>query len=210
MIKTLLIDWDGTLVHSLPMWLKICQEIFEEFGLHFSEKKFKQSFFDSHNCIKELAGDKYKEINKTLFDRVNEEMKQITIEREILESLRILSEMDVNLILASSSSRLTINQVLINNEIDHLFSKIFGFEDVENGKPNPEIIFKAMEFCEDKQDEIMILGDSDNDIEAGRQAGIQTCFYYPKENQEFYNLTKETLDNMGLKISSFSEIVNIV
>ena len=63
-----------------------------------------------------------------------------------------------------------------------------------------------MDKIRSKKDETLIIGDSDNDISSGRKAGIKTCFYYPKQNEEFYQLSDGKLTKMGPMIRDFSEI----
>jgi phosphoglycolate phosphatase len=55
------------------------------------------------------------------------------------------------------------------------FSMILGGDSVQNRKPNPEALLKAMDFCQASPDETAMIGDSAVDIEAGKAAGVTTC-----------------------------------
>ncbi len=47
-------------------------------------------------------------------------------------------------------------------------------DDVENGKPHPEPVLKALAALDSKPEEAVFIGDSDHDIHAGRAAGVTT------------------------------------
>lgn len=55
------------------------------------------------------------------------------------------------------------------------FSMILGGDSLQNRKPNPEALLKAMDFCQVPPGETAMIGDSAVDIEAGKAAGVTTC-----------------------------------
>jgi phosphoglycolate phosphatase len=59
--------------------------------------------------------------------------------------------------------------------IGNRFSLILGGDSIQNRKPHPESIFKAMDFCKSSPSETAIVGDSAVDIQAGKAAGIIAC-----------------------------------
>ena len=57
-----------------------------------------------------------------------------------------------------------------------LFDIIVGYEDVENRKPSPEGILKAMETFDIKdKGRVLYVGDNQSDIRTGYNAGVDTC-----------------------------------
>lgn len=58
-------------------------------------------------------------------------------------------------------------------KIMHYFDTLIGFEDVENRKPHPEPILKALIQMGHKNQEAWMIGDTLLDIEASNRAGIQ-------------------------------------
>jgi phosphoglycolate phosphatase len=55
------------------------------------------------------------------------------------------------------------------------FSIILGGDSIQNRKPDPESLLKAMDFCGLRPSETAMIGDSAVDIEAGKAAGVTTC-----------------------------------
>lgn len=59
-------------------------------------------------------------------------------------------------------------------EIMHYFDVLIGFEDVENTKPHPEPILKALTQMGHDNQEAWMIGDTCLDIEASNRAGIKS------------------------------------
>jgi phosphoglycolate phosphatase len=68
-------------------------------------------------------------------------------------------------------SRRILNGLGIGNR----FSIVLGGDSVQNRKPNPEPLIKAMDFCQTLPSETVMVGDSAVDISAGKAAGTITC-----------------------------------
>ena len=66
-------------------------------------------------------------------------------------------------------------RILSGLGIDNRFSIILGGDSVQNHKPDPEAIFKAMDFCQSLPSETVMVGDSAVDIRAVKAAGTMTC-----------------------------------
>jgi phosphoglycolate phosphatase len=59
--------------------------------------------------------------------------------------------------------------------VEDRFSIILGGDSVQNRKPAPEALFKAMDYCRALPSETVMVGDSAVDIQAGKAAGTITC-----------------------------------
>ena len=59
-------------------------------------------------------------------------------------------------------------------EMMHYFDTLIGFEDVENRKPHPEPILKALVELGHENQEAWMIGDTCLDIEASKRAGIKS------------------------------------
>lgn len=55
------------------------------------------------------------------------------------------------------------------------FSSVYGGDSVANKKPHPDMVLALLEKHDIPPEEVLIIGDSPQDIEAGRSAGIATC-----------------------------------
>ena len=75
---------------------------------------------------------------------------------------------------------------LKNTGLYEKFQYISGADTLEEVKPNPGSIEKALDIFQIKKEEAVIIGDMDVDIEAGKNAGILTCAVtYGLQKQDF-------------------------
>jgi phosphoglycolate phosphatase len=95
--------------------------------------------------------------------------------------------------------------VLTHFGIADQFAQIQGSDDMPF-KPDPFIITKILTDQGWKKDDTLIVGDTDNDIEAGKRAGIRTC------GVTYGSLSKEQIGKLrpDLMIDSLPELLDIL
>ena len=91
--------------------------------------------------------------------------------KEVLETLQ-----RAGIHIAANTNRVSkaSKKTLVVGEISHLISLVIGPEDVTRFKPHPEGIEKAMSYFKTSAVKTIMVGDSSNDIEAGKNAGVAT------------------------------------
>jgi len=62
-------------------------------------------------------------------------------------------------------------QILRKFEIEQYFKEIITSDDVVKAKPDPEIVFKACERLGVNSKTVILVGDTESDVKAGRTAG---------------------------------------
>ena len=79
-----------------------------------------------------------------------------------------------------STNNLGLNNLLIGLNIRQFFEIVLAGEDVKEKKPSPEGIERALGFlrCTDRKEAVMI-GDSEHDLGAAKNAGIDAILFYP-------------------------------
>ena len=84
-----------------------------------------------------------------------------------------------------------------HNIIEYFDEFVFGNE-VEKGKPNPDIFLKACEKLSEKPEECLVLEDSEAGIQSAGSANIPViCIPDMKvPNQHNLNMTKEVLSSL--------------
>lgn len=84
-------------------------------------------------------------------------------------------ENDFNLHVASNKPRPFIERILEGLHIKDKFKVIVGPEDVTAAKPHPEMIIQVLNRAGAKPNDTLFVGDTDNDMKAGRGAGVHLC-----------------------------------
>lgn len=210
MFKTVLFDWDGTLANSLELWIRTFQKVFGEIGIEASEMELRQAFFQTSSITKSFGGEQTTLIEGKLNFELEKWMGEIRLNDGVFDTLENIKSKDKKLGLVTTTHRFVVEKALKANQIYDFFDLVLGYEDVINHKPEPEIVFKAMDKIGGNKDEYLIIGDSSNDILAGQRAGIKTGFYFPKQNQEFYSLSENFSCGEDFKINELKEVLNII
>jgi len=181
MIRHVIFDLDGTLVDSkrdiagAQIWVLrqlginsyTLEDIYPLIGKPLAETFAKLLPSTLHDRIPEAA-DLYRAYyppraleTTTLFPHV----------RETLESLRAKG-----IGLATATTKLTpgTRRVLTHFGIDGYFDQIQGSDNIPF-KPDPFIINKILEEQSWKRSQTLMVGDTDNDVHAGKRAHVTTC-----------------------------------
>lgn len=90
------------------------------------------------------------------------------------ETLSELRDRGIHLAVATTKSTKTTLRVLSHFDIDHYFLHIQGTDD-SPPKPDPAILRKILRQQTWKPDETLMIGDAQEDVEAGKAAGLRTC-----------------------------------
>src|SRR5690606_3322721 len=91
--------------------------------------------------------------------------------------------------LASSSPVKLINIIVDRLEIRHHFDYLVSGEEVERGKPFPDIFLKVAELYNIEPSDSLVIEDSHNGVLAAKAAGM-TCIGYKNLNSGNQDLTK--------------------
>jgi pyrophosphatase PpaX len=210
MYNNILFDWDGCLADSLNLWLKTCKDVFKEFGYEVSSDQIVEKFFhESDGTFGFVIKDPKKFIDSYCRD-VNSWMPKVSLNIGVIELLKELKKNEKKIAIVTSTSREAVMPAIRNLGLEGYIDVFLGREDVVLQKPNSEVIKKALLMLEAEKNESIIVGDSDNDIQAGKTAGIKTVLYYPDKNKNFYNLNEVQLEVPDYVISDFSQLLEIV
>ncbi len=177
MTKAVFFDVDGTLLdtteyiyqafeHSLNHYKHplVSREI-----MQLSVGKPLEECYQDFTKLEEVVNlmDRHKE-----FQRHNVEL--VKAYPHTVSTLEHLRSKGMSIAAITSRSKESTIKSLQYAEVYPLIDYFVALEDVVTPKPDPEGILKAMNFFSVKPDEIMMVGDSPVDVEAGRNAKART------------------------------------
>lgn len=212
--KWILFDWDGCLAMTLDLWLRVYRQVASEFDVDTSnlpDKKFVEiSFGKWAQGFEELGVKDYDKAYERAIELFKAGTKELELYPGAVALLEELADKGKKMALLTSSYLDWIQEPISRFKLEKYFDVILAKDDVVKGKPDPEIIDKAINLLGATKKQSLIVGDSDKDLEAGNNAGVDACLYYPKSNQKFY--TKDFLlkDKPKYVIRNLSELVGIV
>lgn len=208
MKKLIILDLDGTLIDSVPDLTDAANHMRAQFRLPaFTEPEVRNLVGEGAKRLVEraLAGFDAESLAMGLNYFLDFNFKHIADKTVfypgVMKTLKKLKQDGHILTVASNKSTPHCKEILRVLKADPLFDAILGAESVAERKPSPEPIIHLMQQFAMAQNKTVMIGDSINDIAAGKGAGVFTigCDYgygAPEELQE-----------SDIIISAFPEII---
>lgn len=97
---------------------------------------------------------------------------------------------------ASSAPRLNVEAILAALEIAHFFAAITSAEDVQRGKPDPQVFLVAAEKLNVAPERCVVVEDAPAGVEGGRRAGMATVGVLWSHPELSADLVVRTLDEL--------------
>jgi len=179
MIKGVIFDMDGTIVDSLPYHYRAWETFFEENKVeNFSEKLKDYKGGGTLDLMTAVYGDKYS----------RKELKIMTDDKEIIfreiyknnvlpikgfmEIFELIKSKKILVGLASNAIRKNVKMILSELKIYEKFDSIICGDEVEKGKPDPEMFNETVNRFKLKKDECLIFEDSVEGVTAAVNSNV--------------------------------------
>lgn len=214
MIKLVILDMDGTMFDTEPLWEKAFLKTGNELGYELTKELHDKTIGTTYDSLvsilkTELGSDfpfeKFKEMYIKNYEITVEE-NGITLKPGINELLKYLKENNYLISLASSSKKRQIKRNLELSNIDeNIFDIIISGEEVINGKPNPEIFIRVCEKLNVRPNEALVIEDSNNGIKAAYDAGCISVLIPDKDK-----INSETISLVNYSFNSLIDIIDLL
>ncbi|MFK0256170.1 HAD family hydrolase [Streptomyces sp. NPDC090445] len=175
----LLFDWDGTLVDSQYANYRAMAAVLATEGV-----RLEQEWFDARTglssgemirtLIRERALELSRPVGHLVADRDEMFLKEAHAVRPHREVLQVVEAMHgrVPMAVASGGARRVIEETLRHQPFSGHFDTLVTRDDVDRGKPAPDIFLRAAELLAVRPARCTVYEDSDEGIEAARSAGM--------------------------------------
>lgn len=211
MIKAVIFDMDGLMIDSEEISFLCYQEVLKKENIELT-KEFYTNFLgktiESAFEIVEKAYDVELDIDQHLhhFRSTMERhvsSKGVPIKKGLIELLTYLKENNYLTIIATSSGKPRVDQLLKDTNVLSYFDAIVYGDEVEHGKPCPDIFLKACMKLNVSPTEALVLEDSEAGIQAASHAGIPViCIPDMKYPDPIYqDMTTDILDSLDQVIN---------
>lgn len=164
---------DGVLVDSFQSWWKSFNEVLKTKNHEdFSKKEFREKYWGHElQYILNQIG-----VNETVDIFCNDIYKKYVDEVRLFsgvnETLEKLGQYPKAII--TNTPLQCTNLILKKFDIDSYFVEIVTSDKITKGKPAPEIIFETCKRLGIAPQDVILIGDTTNDVKAGRKAGCIT------------------------------------
>ena len=206
----ILLDWDGNLVKTLEIWLEACRIVLEKRDLKLSDEAIAASIGAFTTYMKAWG---IKDVEATIIevDKIaKQKLPNVELYPDALEVLESLQAYGKQLALITTSSHENVTHLLEKYNLSRFFQVIVAGDDVKHHKPDPEPLEMALSRLGGTKAEAVMIGDSDKDIGAANNAGIDSILFYPPEHKKFYKLDTLKLLKPTHIVEDFRQILQLV
>ena len=179
MIEAVVFDLDGLLLDTEQVWDEVREALTRERGGHWHERAqadmMGMSSKEWPRYMQEELGvpDPPEEINRLVVERMQERYRErLPLVDGAVEAVRRIGAR-WPLGLASSSNRPLIDLALELMGVADLFQVTVSSEEVERGKPAPDVYVEAARRLEVRPENVVAIEDSANGIRSAKAAGMR-------------------------------------
>ena len=186
MIKTVIFDMDGVIVDTEPVHRYAYFQQFSELNVAVTEEMFtsytgnstrntfqkvKETFQLDHD-VEDLIQRK-----RTIFNDAFDNKEDLELLPGVEDLIKDFYNKGMQLILASSASKVTISRVFNRFKLHDYFTHIVSGEDFPMSKPHPAIFEHAASLSIAPKENCIVIEDSTAGIKAAKAAGIYCIAY---------------------------------
>ena len=186
MKNTVIFDMDGVIVDTEPVHHYAYHQHFSNLQIEVSPELYASFTGNSTRNVYQKLKDRFAldeeveklvDIKRALFNDAFDSKEDLFLLDGVEMLIADLHQSGMQLILASSSAKVTIDRVFRRFGLNQYFSHIVSGEDFPKSKPDPAIFLEAVRLSGEPVENCIVIEDSTNGVKAAKAAGIYTIGY---------------------------------
>ncbi len=205
MIEAIIFDMDGTVIDSTRNDFTAWTRVFDEYDYAFSFEEYVRVLgAKGSEIIEERLELGREEVDKMLKRKESyfqEELDKngLRLIPHVEELLKEIKSMDLKTALATGSGDEKLKMIFERLNIEQYFDVILTADDVQHGKPDPEIFLNAAKKLGVSPEQAIVMEDAENGVRAAK-AGNMLCIAITSTH------TREKLQEADLVIDNYKEL----
>ncbi len=212
MIKAVIFDFDGTLSNSIPVVIELLDEVFHELNIDANAKDAESLVgMDAWKIIEQITGiQDRKKVDEIVQNWAKKYVEAVLVKDRIElfpDTKEVLSELrNQGLKIGIGTSIISkITQRFLKHYGLHEYIDAFtGADEVERGKPAPDIFQRTAEKLDVRPSETIIVGDAEYDIIGGSKMNAITVLFTPDKSNKNFKITPD------YKIKSLRDLIPLI
>jgi phosphoglycolate phosphatase len=212
-MKTLVLDFDGTIADTRNSIVRTIQFTAKELGLPEAKESeiirliglpLKNTLIQAMHISNEKLLDEAIALYRAKYNEIS--IDTVELFPNVKDTLEIIYNQGITITIASNKGRNGLTSSLKKLGIIQYFSVVLGEQDVQNKKPAPDMVLRILEETKSTPKETLVVGDTTYDILMGQQANCITC------GVTYGNHTENQLKAQGADyiIDDFKTIIEII
>lgn len=186
MKNTVIFDMDGVIVDTEPVHHYAYHQHFKNLNIDVSPELYASFTGNSTRNVYQKLKERFAleeevekliDIKRALFNDAFDSKEDLVLLEGVEDLIKDLHANGMQLILASSSAKVTIGRVFNRFNLHQYFSHIVSGEDFPKSKPDPAIFIEAVRLSGEPAERCIVIEDSANGVKAAKAAGIYTVGY---------------------------------
>lgn len=178
MVRGILFDLDGVLVDSREVWYQVMQAAARHFGHpEIPRQTFLDTFGQGVDADIRLffPGTGYRELDAFYDLHFQDYLEHFLVNPSAQGVLEALRARGLARVIVTNTSGPLARDILTWTKLEP--DRLLGSTDVARPKPAPDLLLKAMEWLDMQTHEVLMVGDSEFDRDAAREAGVRFLGY---------------------------------
>jgi len=176
-----LFDMDGTIADTMPFHIQAWMGLLSDLGVQMGPEEFlrKTSGKMNHQILREVLGIPISDADLAVFDERKESLFRTLCGPHLrpigglMEFLADARRRGILMAVATAAGKANRTFTLDGLGITAYFDAVVGAEDVQNGKPSPEIFLRAAERVGAAPSSCVVFEDALSGVEAAARAGMK-------------------------------------
>lgn len=214
MLKAVLFDFDGVIVHSEPIHMETFLEMLKPFGVTMTEERWYKEFagtgsgrifkalIEEYNVDANVEELVEKRRDLFLSHVKNGELKEIPGLKQFLEYLR---NKDIKMAIVSGGHRNYIEELNKSLGIEDYFDFIVTAEDISARKPDPEPFLYAARYLDINPEDCLVIEDSYAGCKAARNGNMKIVWMRPHDSMKAPDCDFEVTDFLDNRLKKLFE-----